>query len=62
MIQNPCYRDCPDRHSHCHVDCSAYKLWKLEQQAVAEKVRISKVIDNYMISSVERRADEKRER
>ena len=34
VVENPCTRDCPNRHPHCHSDCEpylAYYAWRREE-------------------------------
>ena len=40
MIVAPC-GDCRDRHKNCWSDCASYKLWRLEQDAIAQNKKLS---------------------
>ena len=61
MIVNPCDPKCPDRHKRCHEMCAAYKLWKLDQKAIAEKRKGDAETGGYIVKAVERMSGKKHE-
>ena len=49
---NPCTRDCPNRHPHCHGDCEPYLAYYAWRRAVNEKSLRKKELDAMRLEGI----------
>ena len=49
---NPCTRDCPKRHPHCHGDCEPYLAYYAWRRAVNEKSHRKKELDAMRLEGI----------